>query len=145
MEVDKSVGAVVVGLDTKFNYPKLVMATLQIQVGKASFFATNDDAYDMVNEKKFPGAGTMVAAIQCSLGPGEGGESQRPVVIGKPNPFAWDLIRRDHELGNCKALMLGDRMDTDILFGFQAGIDTCLMMSGCTENEQQINSQVEKD
>ena len=41
--------------------------------------------------------------------------------------------------------MLGDRMDTDILFGFQAGIDTCLVMSGCTESQEQIYKSVEGD
>ena len=133
MEVDCTVGAVVVGLDTKFTYKKLAMAALQIQSGKAKFFATNDDAYDMVGGKRSPGAGAMVTAIQCSLNSTDG-QSHLPLVIGKPNPFAWELIKKDHNLNNCKALMLGDRMDTDILVGFQAGIDTCLVMSGCTEN-----------
>lgn len=63
MEIDHSIGAVVVGLDTKFSYQKLAMAVLQIQSGKAKFFATNDDAYDMVGGKRSPGAGAMVTAI----------------------------------------------------------------------------------
>lgn len=62
-ELDCSIGAVVVGLDTKFTYKKLAMATLQIQSGKAKFFATNDDAYDMVAGRRSPGAGAMVTAI----------------------------------------------------------------------------------
>jgi ribonucleotide monophosphatase NagD (HAD superfamily) len=43
MEVDRSVKAVIVGLDTKFTYNKLAMANVCIQAGKAKFFATNDD------------------------------------------------------------------------------------------------------
>ena len=118
METDKSVGAVVVGLDTKFTYQKLVLATLQIQAGKAKFFATNDDAYDMVSGLKSPGAGAMVAAIKTSLNASDD-VSNIPVLIGKPNPFAWELIKLDHKLGaDCRGLMVGDRMDTDILFGF---------------------------
>lgn len=60
--------AVVVGLDTAFTYAKLCIASLYIHMGGARFIATNDDAYDMVNGRKMPGAGAMVASIKYSLG-----------------------------------------------------------------------------
>lgn len=46
--LDPAVGAVIVGLDTKFNYTKLCIASLYINTGGARFIATNDDAFDMV-------------------------------------------------------------------------------------------------
>lgn len=56
--------------------------------------------------------------------------------MGKPNPYAWHLICREHGIkDSSKAIMIGDRMDTDILFGNRAGIDTCLVMTGCTESQ----------
>ena len=48
MEIDPEVKAVVVGLDTKFTYTKLCLASLYINTGGAKFIATNDDAYDIV-------------------------------------------------------------------------------------------------
>ena len=59
-KLDPEVKAVVVGLDTSFTYAKLCLASLYIATGEARFIATNDDAYDMVNGRKMPGAGAMV-------------------------------------------------------------------------------------
>jgi 4-nitrophenyl phosphatase len=61
------------------------------------------------------------------------------LVIGKPNPFSWELIRKDHNLPeNTKAIMIGDRLDTDITFGRNAGLDSCLVLTGCTTAITQI-------
>lgn len=59
--------AVVVGLDTKFTYSKLCIASVYIHTGKAQFIACNDDAYDMVNGRRMPGAGAMVQSIKFTL------------------------------------------------------------------------------
>ena len=60
--------------------------------------------------------------------------------MGKPNPYVWHLICREHGItDSSKAIMIGDRMDTDIVFGNRAGIDTCLVMTGCTVSQSQIN------
>ncbi len=62
VEIDKDIKAVVVGLDTKFTYSKLCLASLYIQAG-AKFIATNDDAYDNIGGRKMAGAGAMVHSI----------------------------------------------------------------------------------
>lgn len=59
--------AVVVGLDTKFTYAKLCIASMYIHSGKAEFIACNDDAYDMVKDRRYPGAGAMVQSIKFTL------------------------------------------------------------------------------
>jgi ribonucleotide monophosphatase NagD (HAD superfamily) len=66
-KLDPRVQAVVVGLDTKFTYSKLAIASLYINTGGAKFIATNDDAFDMVGGRMMPGAGGMVASISCTL------------------------------------------------------------------------------
>jgi ribonucleotide monophosphatase NagD (HAD superfamily) len=66
----------------------------------------------------------MVEAIYVSLN-----DAERPTVIGKPNAYAWELIRREHGVSN-EAVMLGDRLDTDMLFGNRAGLATCLVLTG---------------
>lgn len=141
-EVDLTVKAVLVGLDTKFTYFKLQMANLYIQTGGAKFFACNDDPYDMINGLRSPGAGAMINAIQSSLNDGEGfARIEGPTVLGKPNPYALSLIRKDHNVTG-KVLMVGDRMDTDVLFGNQGDASTLLVMTGCTTSFSQIEAMV---
>ncbi len=52
--------AVVVGLDTKYTYAKTCIASMYIHTGGAKFIACNDDAYDMIKDRRMPGAGAMV-------------------------------------------------------------------------------------
>ena len=59
-QLDPEVQAVVVGLDTKFTYAKLCIASMYIHTGGAKFIACNDDAYDMIKDRRMPGAGAMV-------------------------------------------------------------------------------------
>ena len=61
--LDPEVSAVVVGLDTKFTYSKLCIASLYLHTGGAKFIACNDDSYDMVGERRIPGAGFMIASL----------------------------------------------------------------------------------
>ena len=62
-----------------------------------------------------------------------------PLVLGKPNPYAWQLIMKEHNLPlTTKAIMIGDRLDTDILFGKNSSVATCLVMTGCTTSEEQV-------
>ena len=66
-KLDPDVKAVVCGLDTKFTYAKLCIASLYIATGGARFIATNDDAYDLVQGRKMPAAKAMIDAIKFSL------------------------------------------------------------------------------
>ena len=106
-QLDPEIQAVVVGLDTEFTYSKLCIASLYIHTGKAKFIATNDDPYDMVNGRKMPAAGAMVQSIKYTLGQLESHQTTKldgatfikphhePEVIGKPNPYVIDLIKRE--------------------------------------------------
>ncbi|XAR65771.1 Phosphoglycolate phosphatase [Bertholletia excelsa] len=127
-EHDKSVGAVVVGLDQYINYYKLQYATLCIRENPGCIFiATNRDAVGhMTDLQEWPGAGCMVAAI-C-------GSTQRdPTVVGKPSTFMMDfLLQNRFHIATSRMCMVGDRLDTDILFGQNAGCRTLLVLSGVT-------------
>lgn len=61
--INPKIQAVVVGLDTKFTYAKLAIASLYINTGGVKFIATNDDAFDMLGDRMMPGAGGMVSSI----------------------------------------------------------------------------------
>lgn len=126
-EHDKSVGAVVVGIDPKINYYKLQYGTLCIRENPGCLFiATNRDAVGhMTPSQEWPGAGCMVAAM-C------GSTQKEPVVVGKPSTFMMDFLLEKFNLSCSKMCMVGDRLDTDILFGQNAGCKTLLVLSGCT-------------
>lgn len=121
---------VVAGLDREFDYAKLTAATRDILAG-ARFLATNADALLPVEGGDvLPGAGTIVAAIQTATG-------SQPVVVGKPEPglFEHALVRLGVPRPE-QAVMIGDRLDTDVTGGQRAGLRTVLVLSGVTGPQQ---------
>lgn len=119
---------VVVGLDKTFSYEKLALAHQAIRAG-ARFVATNADATLPTEHGLMPGAGTMVAAIATASG-------KTPVVIGKPEPTTLHMAL--HKLGvqPQDAVMVGDRLDTDILAGQRAGVLTVLVLTGVSTRDE---------
>ncbi|GJN40249.1 hypothetical protein PR202_gb29436 [Eleusine coracana subsp. coracana] len=90
------------------------------------FIATNrDPTGHMTSAQEWPGAGTMVAAVSCSV-------QKEPVVVGKPSSFLMDFLLKSFNLETSRMCMVGDRLDTDILFGQNTGCKTLLVLSGCT-------------
>lgn len=131
---EEPIGAVVVALDFSFNFKKLCLASLAIQKG-AKFMCTNGDAWDNIGGKKLPGAGLMVQAIREGISKRQNEPLCEPIIAGKPNPYAVEIICQDNGIQNReKMIMFGDRQDTDILMANNAGIDSCLLLTGCTES-----------
>jgi len=118
---------VIVGLDPGFSFYKLAYATNCIKNG-ALFIATNRDAAIKQGKFLMPGAGSLVSAIEKS-------SNCKPIVIGKPEIITLDVIMEEngikHEDKN-KMIMIGDRLETDILFAKNAGIKSCLVLTGVT-------------
>ena len=126
------VKAVVVGWDRHFSYRKLALASLYLQAG-AALVACNPDASDKMASGRFmPGNGCQVAAIQYSVGDAAG---QRTVVAGKPNGALIQALIDKYKFDRAATLMVGDRLDTDILFAQNGGVDSLLVLSGCTSRE----------
>ena len=99
--IDPLIKAVVVGQDTQFTYAKLCLASLHISTGGAKFIATNNDAFDMVNGRRQPGAGAMVDSIKVTLSNPDGSRNNtEPEIIGKPNPYVIDLIMKEHGIAD---------------------------------------------
>ncbi|KAG0452119.1 hypothetical protein HPP92_025846 [Vanilla planifolia] len=90
------------------------------------FIATNRDAVGHLTDlQEWPGAGCMVAAVCGSV-------QKEPVVVGKPSTFLMDFLLERYKIDTSKMCMVGDRLDTDILFGRNAGCKTLLVLSGVT-------------
>lgn len=120
------VDALVVGLCRHFDYRMLNDA---LQAGldpSVRFVATNRDAtYPMEGGRLIPGAGSIVAAVASCLG-------REPEVVGKPEPFLIEWILREAGIASADALVVGDRVDTDLEAGRRAGCPVHLVLTGVT-------------
>lgn len=129
--------AVVVGLDLNFTYEKMKLATAAIVAG-AAFVATNSDATLPTEHGFDPGAGSILAGIETATG-------QRPTVIGKPSPRT--LLQAAKQIGAdpARTVMVGDRLDTDILAGQRAGMLTVLLLTGVSSRADIAGGPAEPD
>ena len=113
---------VVVGMDRKFTYRKLFEAQQTVRSG-AKLIATNRDAtYPVEGGNVIPGGGSIVAAVATA-------SECEPLLIGKPSARAGELILHQAGASADEALMVGDRLETDIEMGRRAGMWTCLVLS----------------
>ncbi len=134
---DEGVQAVVVGLDLHLTYDKLKRASLLIQAG-ANFVATNEDPSLPTPEGLIPGAGTMVSAMRTATG-------REPVVMGKPNRFMYELALERLGVTASTSLMIGDRLDTDIIGAVHMGMKTAMVLTGAMTQADVDASPVKPD
>ncbi|MDD5219516.1 MAG: HAD-IIA family hydrolase [Candidatus Bipolaricaulis sp.] len=112
----------VVGMDRRLDYEKLRLA-LQALLGGARLLATNEDATYPTGGGLVPGAGAVVGALR---GMGYAPEA----VVGKPSRLAFEVALAQLALPAERVLMIGDRLDTDIVGARAAGLDSALVLSG---------------
>jgi glycerol-1-phosphatase len=113
---------VVVGWDRELTYEKLRIATLAIRAG-ASFVASNADATYPTPEGLWPGCGAIVAALQTAT-------AVEPMIAGKPQPLMLEVARE--RVGGTPALMIGDRIETDVAAAQAVGWPSALVFTGAT-------------
>lgn len=125
----KEIDFVIAGLDTKFNYNKISTAQKCIIEGGARFYATNPDATLPMPQGLMPGAGVMVNSIEtCTDTP--------PIkIFGKPSPDGIKLILSDLNITPEYACIFGDRLNTDVAAGNNAGIITVCVLTGVATRE----------
>jgi 4-nitrophenyl phosphatase len=127
--------AVVVGLDLGLSYERLTRAVVAIG-GGARFVATNDDATYPMPNARYPGAGSIVAAVERATG-------TTPIVCGKPNRPMRDLVERKIE--NPEVWMVGDRPETDLALAADAGWGKILVLSGVTDHHDPLPPELRPD
>lgn len=127
LEHDHDVGAVVVGFDRYVNYYKIQYAQLCINENPGcKFIATNLDAVThLTDAQEWAGNGSMVGAIKGCTG-------QEPILVGKPSPLMIDYIVSKYSISRNEICMVGDRLDTDVLFGKDNGLSSVLTLTGVT-------------
>lgn len=124
---DQNVVAVAVGLDPALTYDKLKRAAYLIREG-AAFIASNNDATYPMPDGLAPGAGSLVAALATAT-------DHAPIVIGKPQPYLFEATLRAMNVPPERALMVGDRLNTDIAGAAAVGMKTALVLSGVSRLE----------
>lgn len=114
--------AVVSGIDWEITYEKIANAATLIRNG-APFYGTNPDKTFPTPHGLMPGAGTILAAIETASG-------VAPIVAGKPKPYLFQLAMQRMGVSPTETLVVGDRLETDILGGQNAGCFTAQVLSG---------------
>ena len=118
---------VIVGEGSSYHYDRIVKAVRLVEKG-AKLIGTNSDLTGPTESGIVPACRAMIAPIEMVTG-------QSAYFIGKPNPL---MMRTGLHLLNVHsedAVMIGDRMDTDIVAGIETGLDTALVLSGVTSKE----------
>jgi HAD superfamily hydrolase (TIGR01450 family) len=115
----------VVGMDRHLTYEKLSQALQALRRG-ARFIATNADPTFPTPEGPIPGAGAVVGAISGMGFPPE-------EIVGKPSPIAFRVALQAAGISDARGcLLIGDRLETDILGAERAGMDSVLVLTGVT-------------
>jgi NagD protein len=116
---------VVLGETSSYYFDNITRAIRLIASG-ARFIATNPDNVGPSEEGIKPACGAMAALIEAATG-------VKPYFIGKPNPFMMRSALRYIGAHSENTVMVGDRMDTDVIAGMEAGMETILVLSGVTK------------
>lgn len=83
----------------------------------------------MMCELSWAGSGSLTAALETA-------SSRKATVIGKPSRFMYECIASQFDLDPARSLMIGDRLETDILFGSNCGLSTVLTLTGVSTLEE---------
>lgn len=118
---------VVVGEGKAYSFDTITEATNLVRNG-AKLIGTNSDVSAPTENGIMPACGALVSPIEIATG-------QKAYFCGKPNPL---MMRTGLRLLNChsnEAVMVGDRMDTDVISGLECGMQTVLVLSGVSTEE----------
>jgi arabinose operon protein AraL len=117
--------AVIASFDRTFAYPKLQGAFDAIRAG-ARFFATNGDRYCPVPGGGQPDAAAVIAAVEASTG------VTCEAIVGKPSHHMSEAVLAMLDLPPADCLITGDRLETDVRMGLDAGMSAAIALTGAT-------------
>ena len=121
---ERSPDYVVLGETRTYSFERITRAIRLIAAG-ARFIATNPDATGPSADGPLPATGSVAALISRATG-------VEPYFIGKPNPLMMRSALNAIDAHSETAAMVGDRMDTDVVSGLEAGMETILVLTGIT-------------
>ena len=119
---------VIIGEGNTYNYENILKAVKLVMRG-AKLIGTNSDLTGPAEDGIIPACRAMISPIEMATG-------QKAYFIGKPNPLMMRTGLRILGVHSEDAAMIGDRMDTDIVAGIETGLDTVLVLSGVTDQNE---------
>ncbi|MEN9706776.1 MAG: hypothetical protein RIS31_342 [Actinomycetota bacterium] len=128
IQTDVNPDYVVLGETRNFNFDNLTKAIRLINNG-SRFIATNPDATGPSAEGPLPATGSVAALITKATG-------KEPYIVGKPNPMMFRSAMNKINAHSETTGMIGDRMDTDVVAGIEAGLHTVLVLTGIADDNE---------
>jgi NagD protein len=122
---DRDPDFVVLGETRTYSFEAITRGIRLVEAG-ARFIATNPDVTGPSEEGPLPATGSVAALITRATG-------RDPYFVGKPNPMMLRSALNRIEAHSENTVLVGDRMDTDVVAGIEAGLDTILVLSGVTK------------
>ena len=119
---------VIIGEGNTYNYENILKAVKLVMRG-AKLIGTNSDLTGPAEDGIIPACRAMISPIEMATG-------QKAYFVGKPNPLMMRTGLRILGVHSEDAVMIGDRMDTDIVAGIETGLDTVLVLSGVTDQNE---------
>ena len=117
---------VIVGESLDYSYAELAQGARLVNKG-ARFIGTNPDVNIPVEDGIIPACGAACALIEAATG-------RAPYFLGKPNPFMMRSALDKLHARASDAVMVGDRIDTDVIAGMELGLKTVLVLTGASQN-----------
>ena len=125
---ERSPDYVVLGETRTYSFERITQAIRLISAG-ARFIATNPDPTGPAPGGKLPATGSVAALISRATG-------VEPYFVGKPNPLMMRSALNALDAHSESTAMIGDRMDTDVVAGLEAGLETILVLTGVTQADE---------
>ncbi|ELZ71719.1 putative sugar phosphatase [Haloferax prahovense DSM 18310] len=129
---------VVVAIDREFDYDDLRDANSALRSG-AAFYGTDPDVIIPTADGDIPGSGAIINAVAGVA------ERDPDAILGKPSRVAQEYVLDKLGLPPEEVLIVGDRLDTDIAFGIDAGMGTALVRTGVTDDAVLAASEYDPD
>lgn len=121
---------VVMGETRSYSYEKIEQA-VNLVIKGAKLIGTNPDVNGPIENGIAPATAALIAPIEIATG-------KKAYFVGKPNPLMMRSALKKLQCRREETVIIGDRMDTDIIAGIESEIDTCLVLSGIT-SQKEIN------
>ena len=125
---DREPDYVVLGETRTYSFERIAQA-IRLIVSGARFIATNPDATGPTPDGPLPATGSVAALISRATG-------VEPYFVGKPNPLMMRSALNAIDAHSETSAMVGDRMDTDVVSGLEAGMHTVLVLTGSTQRDE---------
>lgn len=118
------IGAVIATYNFNINVAKMAVAASYLDNPDVLFIGTNrDPKFPFEGSIVLPGTGAFIKAVEVASG-------REATILGKPETYMFQAIKESHSIDPARTIMIGDRCDTDILFGKRNGVRTLMVGSG---------------